>query len=81
MEAAPPQLVSVMRRRTSKMLDTINEDDRVDMAVSNNQSATQYSSSSAAAAAAVKGTIALPCSSSGSFAAGHFDRSMSIFQE
>lgn len=79
MEAAPPQLVSVMRRRTSKMLDTINEDDRVDMVVSNNQSATQYSSSSAAAA--VKGTIALPCSSSGSFAAGHFDRSVSIFQE
>ncbi|KAI4297570.1 hypothetical protein L6164_037455 [Bauhinia variegata] len=28
MEAAPPQYVSVMRQRTRKMLDTINEDDR-----------------------------------------------------
>ncbi|WOG89667.1 hypothetical protein DCAR_0208905 [Daucus carota subsp. sativus] len=27
-EAAPPQIVSVMRNRTSKILDTINEDDR-----------------------------------------------------
>ncbi|KAF1002768.1 hypothetical protein AG4045_023404 [Apium graveolens] len=27
-EVAPPQIVSVMRNRTSKILDTINEDDR-----------------------------------------------------
>ncbi|KAF9672517.1 hypothetical protein SADUNF_Sadunf11G0050500 [Salix dunnii] len=27
-EAAPPQYISVMRRRTSKMLDTISEEDR-----------------------------------------------------
>ncbi|KAF3449974.1 hypothetical protein FNV43_RR06639 [Rhamnella rubrinervis] len=29
-EAAPPQFVSVMRRRTSKVLDTINEEERDD---------------------------------------------------
>ncbi|KAJ6893852.1 hypothetical protein NC652_027813 [Populus alba x Populus x berolinensis] len=27
-EAAPPQYISVMRHRTSKMLDTISEEDR-----------------------------------------------------
>lgn len=27
-EVAPPQLISVMRHRTSKMLDTINEEDK-----------------------------------------------------
>ncbi|OMO70353.1 hypothetical protein CCACVL1_18967 [Corchorus capsularis] len=30
MEVAPPQLVSVMRHRTRKMLDTINEEDHRD---------------------------------------------------
>ncbi|KAA0052524.1 hypothetical protein E5676_scaffold255G009220 [Cucumis melo var. makuwa] len=27
-EVAPPQIISVMRRRTSKVLDTISEEDR-----------------------------------------------------
>ncbi|KAM7257190.1 hypothetical protein ACFE04_012931 [Oxalis oulophora] len=32
MEVAPPQIVSVMRHRTFKMLDTINEEDHKDFA-------------------------------------------------
>ncbi|XP_027343828.1 uncharacterized protein LOC113856276 [Abrus precatorius] len=53
MEVAPPQYVTVMRHRTSKMLDTITEDERE---ISTNDSIITHpknpSSSSAAAAAA-----------------------------
>ncbi|CAL5410164.1 unnamed protein product [Camellia sinensis] len=40
-EVAPPQIVSVMRRRASKMLDTINEEERD---VSSNDSLSSSSS-------------------------------------
>jgi len=45
MEVAPPQYVTVMRHRTSKMLDTISEDERE---ISTNDSAKSSTASSAA---------------------------------
>ncbi|CAK8578353.1 unnamed protein product [Lathyrus sativus] len=48
MEVAPPQYVSVMRRRTSKMMETITEEDRE---ISLNDSVISVSSPSASACA------------------------------
>ncbi|CAK8578352.1 unnamed protein product [Lathyrus sativus] len=48
MEVAPPQYVSVMRRRTSKMMETITEEDRE---ISLNDSVISVSSPSASASA------------------------------
>ncbi|PRQ29508.1 hypothetical protein RchiOBHm_Chr5g0014631 [Rosa chinensis] len=50
-EAAPPQIVSVMRRRTSKVLDTITEEDR------------EYASPNDSLNSSPKGSSALPSSS------------------
>ncbi|KAK7319109.1 hypothetical protein RJT34_03822 [Clitoria ternatea] len=57
MEVAPPQYVTVMRQRTSKMLDTIAEDERE---VSTNDSVISppKSSSVAATSSAASATIA-----------------------
>ncbi|TKY59824.1 hypothetical protein E2542_SST16918 [Spatholobus suberectus] len=49
MEVAPPQYVTVMRHRTSKMLDTITEDEKE---ISTNDSVISPPKSSTAAAAA-----------------------------
>ncbi|CAK8578355.1 unnamed protein product [Lathyrus sativus] len=48
MEVAPPQYVSVMRRRTTKMMETITEEDRE---ISLNDSVISASSPSASACA------------------------------
>ena len=45
-EVAPPQYISVMRQRASKMLDTINEEER-DIASAKVSSSSSSSSSSA----------------------------------
>ncbi|KAH7848151.1 hypothetical protein Vadar_034415 [Vaccinium darrowii] len=45
-EVAPPQLVSVMRHRASKVLDTINEDERKISSDDSLSSSTKSSSSS-----------------------------------
>ncbi|KAG9439765.1 hypothetical protein H6P81_019930 [Aristolochia fimbriata] len=49
-EAAPPQVISVMRRRVSKILDTIVEEDRTE--VSELAASSKNSATAAAAAAA-----------------------------
>lgn len=49
MEVAPPQYVTVMRHRTSKMLDTISEDERE---ISTNDSVISPPKTSAASSAA-----------------------------
>ncbi|BAT74306.1 hypothetical protein LR48_Vigan05g094700 [Vigna angularis] len=49
MEVAPPQYVTVMRHRTSKMLDTISEDERE---ISANDSVISPPKSSAVSSAA-----------------------------
>lgn len=49
MEVAPPQYVNVMRHRTSKMLDTITEDEKE---ISSNDSLISQPKSSAASSAA-----------------------------
>ncbi|KAF7842889.1 uncharacterized protein G2W53_005187 [Senna tora] len=46
MEVAPPQYVTVMRHRTSKMLDTITEEDQREISSSNNSSSSPKGSSS-----------------------------------
>ncbi|KAF5738330.1 hypothetical protein HS088_TW13G01226 [Tripterygium wilfordii] len=54
-EVAPPQYVSVMRSRASKMLDTINEEDRDvgnDIVASSPKSPSSLSPSSSSASAA-----------------------------
>ncbi|KAJ7968988.1 Galactosyltransferase family protein [Quillaja saponaria] len=56
MEAAPPQYISVMRHRTSKMLDTIKEEEREvspnDSLISSPKSLSSSSSLSLATASA-----------------------------
>jgi hypothetical protein len=55
-EVAPPQYISVMRQRASKMLDTINEEER-DIASAKDSSSSSSAptcASSAAAAAETK---------------------------
>ncbi|KAK8641976.1 hypothetical protein V6N13_011342 [Hibiscus sabdariffa] len=49
MEVAPPQFITVMRHRTRKMMDTINEEDRDGTTTSYNDSlsATSFNSSAA----------------------------------
>ncbi|MBA0811091.1 hypothetical protein Gohar_003022, partial [Gossypium harknessii] len=47
MEVAPPQFVTVMRHRTRKMLDTINEEDRDGSNDDNSLSPTSKSSPTA----------------------------------
>ncbi|OIW00643.1 hypothetical protein TanjilG_09124 [Lupinus angustifolius] len=60
MEVAPPQYISVMRQRTSKMLDTINEEEKEinshDSIISSKSSSPSLSSSSALASASVSST-------------------------
>ncbi|CAK8578350.1 unnamed protein product [Lathyrus sativus] len=55
MEVAPPQYVTVMRRRTSKVMETITEDDReisfYDSVISPPKSSLAISASSPAASA------------------------------
>ncbi|CAK8578351.1 unnamed protein product [Lathyrus sativus] len=48
MEVAPPQYTTVMRRRTSKMMETITEDDR-EISLSNSVISTPKSSSAISA--------------------------------
>nr|KYP53001.1 hypothetical protein KK1_025209 [Cajanus cajan] len=52
MEVAPPQYVTVMRHRTSKMLDTITEEEREIGTNDSNISPSKGSTSSAAVAVA-----------------------------
>ncbi|KAK7359448.1 hypothetical protein VNO77_01408 [Canavalia gladiata] len=56
MEVAPPQYVTVMRHRTSKMLDTITEDEKEissnDSVISPPKNSSSVAASSSAAAAA-----------------------------
>ncbi|KAL2343409.1 hypothetical protein Fmac_004694 [Flemingia macrophylla] len=49
MEVAPPQYVTVMRHRTSKMLDTITEEEREIGTTDSNISPSSSSSASSAA--------------------------------
>ncbi|KAE9601082.1 hypothetical protein Lal_00023922 [Lupinus albus] len=64
MEVAPPQYVSVMRRRTSKMLDTIKEEEREinsnDSIILTLKNSSPLSSSSSSAPASASATIATP---------------------
>lgn len=46
MEVAPPQFITVMRQRTTKMLDTISEEERD---ISTNNSASKTATAAAAA--------------------------------
>ncbi|KAK1375508.1 hypothetical protein POM88_031701 [Heracleum sosnowskyi] len=50
-EVAPPQIMSVMRNRTSKILDTINEDDR-EISVNDSRTVIPTSSSPGSSSAA-----------------------------
>lgn len=50
-EVAPPQIMSVMRNRTSKILDTINEDDR-EISVNDSRTVILTSSSPGSSSAA-----------------------------
>ena len=55
MEVAPPQFVSVMRHRTAKMLDTINEEEKDVAGASSNSlasSSKRFSSACASASSA-----------------------------
>ncbi|WJX52956.1 hypothetical protein P8452_39013 [Trifolium repens] len=62
MEVAPPQYVSVMRRRTSKMMETIAEEDReissIDSVISLPKSSSTISASSFGASACASSTNA-----------------------
>ncbi|KAH1055848.1 hypothetical protein J1N35_033913 [Gossypium stocksii] len=71
MEVAPPQFVTVMRHRTRKMLDTINEEDRDGSNDDNSLSPTSKSSPTAipvsatmvaAAASSSSATTVMPSS-------------------
>ncbi|RDX76468.1 CBL-interacting serine/threonine-protein kinase 23, partial [Mucuna pruriens] len=67
MEVAPPQYVTVMRHRTSKMLDTITEDDRE---ISTNDSVISPPKSSTAAAAAAASSAASVTNANGRYELG-----------
>ncbi|GMI91668.1 hypothetical protein HRI_002836100 [Hibiscus trionum] len=58
MEVAPPQFITVMRHRTRKMMDTINEEDRDGSSYNDSLSAT--SKSSAATNSVPAGAMAPP---------------------
>ncbi|KDP38006.1 hypothetical protein JCGZ_04649 [Jatropha curcas] len=78
-EVAPPQYISVMRHRASKMLDTINEEER-DVSPSNSiASAPRSPISTAAAANAIAATAATTAANSKYFPKG-VQRSFSIFE-
>ncbi|KAI3913308.1 hypothetical protein MKW92_029430 [Papaver armeniacum] len=72
MEVAPPQFVSVMRRRTPKMLDTIVEEDHRDAGNFTNEnnlssfSSSKFSSSSSSFPMATKAKTIFSSSSSSS---------------
>lgn len=74
MEVAPPQVISVMRNRTSKMLDTIAEEEKDGSGTETRLlSSKSYSSPSSSAAAA-----AVTSSSSSSYILKEVQRSFSI---
>ncbi|XP_040951537.1 uncharacterized protein [Gossypium hirsutum] len=64
MEVAPPQFVTVMRHRTRKMLDTINEEDRDGSNDDNSLSPTLKSSPTAIPVSATMVAAAAAASSS-----------------
>ncbi|TYJ30750.1 hypothetical protein E1A91_A06G151300v1 [Gossypium mustelinum] len=64
MEVAPPQFVTVMRHRTRKMLDTINEEDRDGSNDDNSLSPTSKSSPTAIPVSATMVAAAAAASSS-----------------
>ena len=80
-EAAPPQYISVMRHRASKMLDTINEEER-DASSSNpvgtspRSPPTSDRTSAASAAAAMAATAA----TNTNYLSRRVQRSFSIFE-
>ncbi|KAI3939437.1 hypothetical protein MKW98_022305 [Papaver atlanticum] len=86
MEVAPPQFVSVMRRRTPKMLDTIVEEDHRDAGNFTNEnnlssfSSSKFSSSSSSFPMATKAkTIFTSSSSSSNYFINDVNRSSSIY--
>ncbi|MBA0839573.1 hypothetical protein Goarm_005283 [Gossypium armourianum] len=66
MEVAPPQFVTVMRHRTRKMLDTINEEDRDGSNDDNSLSPTSKSSPTAIPVSATMVAAAAAAASSSS---------------
>ncbi|XP_030553334.1 uncharacterized protein LOC115757293 [Rhodamnia argentea] len=85
MEAAPPQFVSVMRHRTSQMLDTISEEER-DVGPSGPRRSPPKSlasacmpSSSLTARASGTASFGTATANSGNFFRG-VDRSLSMFE-
>ncbi|GLT59889.1 hypothetical protein SLA2020_326840 [Shorea laevis] len=58
MEAAPPQFVSVMRYRTRKMMDTINEEER-DVSSSDSHSSSTSSISAVRASSSATAVVAV----------------------
>ncbi|KAI3947843.1 hypothetical protein MKX01_034508 [Papaver californicum] len=89
MEVAPPQFVSVMQRRTSKMLDTIVEEDHrdVNFTTENNLSlfsSSKFSSSSSSSSSSFPmakqtKTILTSSSSSSNYFINDANRSSSIY--
>ena len=88
MEVAPPQYVTVMRHRTSKMLDTIREDEREfnssDSLTSSHKSSTASSpasayASSSAASASASAAIAATANNNTKYFLKEVHRSLPIF--
>ncbi|EEF42610.1 uncharacterized protein LOC8284058 [Ricinus communis] len=77
-EVAPPQYISVIRRRASKMLDTINEEER-DVSPSNSLASAPTSPASASTNAA-SASAAAPVATNSKYFPRRVQRSFSVFQ-